>query len=160
MMISKIVADAPKSNNASEDDRILPKPPISTIENEKIPKPAIDLEIIYSTPMIISEEKHIYSCIGDHENLIKFLDFIKTMGTIKNMTFKRAVYQKHDILTILTEKQKEILITAHRYGYYDYPKKINSEELSEKVDISRATMVEHLRKAEGRIVNEILTGYS
>ena len=69
-------------------------------------------------------------------------------------------YQKHDILSVLTEKQRDILITAHENGYYDYPKKINSEKLSEKVKVSKATLVQHLRKAEGRLLSEILTGYS
>ena len=75
------------------------------------------------------------------------------------MTFKKAAYQKHDILSVLTEKQREILVAAQKYGYYDYPKKISSELLSKKVNISRATLVQHLRKAEGRILAEIMAGY-
>jgi predicted DNA binding protein len=75
------------------------------------------------------------------------------------MTFKKAAYQKHDIISILTDKQKEILIAANKHGYYDYPKKINSEQLAKKVNLSKATLVQHLRKAEGRLMANIFAGY-
>ncbi|HVQ01679.1 MAG TPA: helix-turn-helix domain-containing protein, partial [Candidatus Thermoplasmatota archaeon] len=118
-----------------------------------------DLDLIFTTPCIISYEKHIYSIIGTQENLSTFIEQFKKYGKILNMTFKKAAYQKHDILSVLTEKQREILVAAQKYGYYDYPKKISSELLSKKVNISRATLVQHLRKAEGRILAEIMAGY-
>ena len=120
-----------------------------------------DLDLIYTKPSIISNEKITISCIGDNESLTRFIELIKIhAGKIENMTFKKAVYQKQDIISVLTDKQREILITAHKNGYYDYPKKINSERLSKKVNIGKATLVQHLRKAEGRLLGEILAGYS
>jgi predicted DNA binding protein len=119
-----------------------------------------DLDVIITTPWIVSNEKHTYSIIGAQHDLLKYIELIKTYaGTIINMTFHKASYQKHDILSVLTNKQKDILITAHKYGYYKYPKKINSNRLSEKVKISRATLLEHLRKAEERLMDDILAGY-
>jgi predicted DNA binding protein len=120
-----------------------------------------ELDLIYSTPTIISEDRFVLSVIGENENLKKFIELMKiNAGKIVNMSFKKAVYQRQDMLSILTDKQKEVLMTAHKYGYYDYPKKINSEGLAKKVSIGRATLVQHLRKAEGRIVAEIMDGYS
>jgi len=120
-----------------------------------------DIDLIYTTPSLISNKKIIVSVIGDQKALTKFIELVKThAGKIENMIFKRAAYQKHDILSVLTDKQKEVLVAAHKFGYYDYPKKINSKQLSEKVKISKPTMVQHLRKAEGRILGEIMAGYS
>jgi predicted DNA binding protein len=118
-----------------------------------------NLDLIWTTPMFFSEKKQTFSCIGEQEDILKFIELIKKVGKIENMTFQKAVYQKHEILSVLTEKQREILITANQYGYYDYPRKITSEQLSRKVNISKPTLVQHLRKAEGRIMANILAGY-
>ena len=119
----------------------------------------LKLDLIWTTPIIISEEKLIYSCIGDQENLLKFIEIMKKYGKIGNMRFQKAAYQEHDILSVLTDKQREILIAAEKHGYYKYPRKINSEELAQKIGISKGTTVEHLRKAEERLVTNIVGGY-
>lgn len=118
-----------------------------------------DLDLIQSSPTIIAQDKITVTMLGENENLNRFLDYIKKgENKILSINVYRASYQKHDLLNVLTEKQRDILKAAHQFGYYDYPKKINSEKLSKKVDVSKATLVQHLRKAEGRIMNEILTG--
>ena len=107
----------------------------------------------------MSNERSVNSVIGSHDNLNRFIETMKKMGNVVNMTFKKAEYQKQDILSVLTEKQRKILVTANKYGYYDYPKKINSEQLSEKVNISKSTLIQHLRKAKGRLIKNIVAGY-
>jgi predicted DNA binding protein len=118
-----------------------------------------NLDLIWSTPSYISGDKTIISCIGEDEDLRKFMDLIKNLGPITNVSFKKAAYQEHDILSCLTDKQREIIIAAKQNGYYDMPRKISSEDLSKKVGISKATLLEHLRKAEVRLMENILTGY-
>jgi predicted DNA binding protein len=129
-------------------------------ENRELFK-EFDLNLINTTPFFVSTNKHIYSVIGENKSLNKYIELIKErIGNIQNMTFKRSAYQKHDILSVLTDKQREMLISAHKFGYYDLPKKINSEQLSKKVNVSKPTLLQHLRKAEGRIFDEIIIGYS
>jgi predicted DNA binding protein len=118
-----------------------------------------DIDLIHSTPCMISEEKHTYSMIGEQKNIAKFIEQLKKYGNIGNMRFQKAAYQKHDILTVLTDKQKDVLIAAKKHGYYNYPRKIKSEELAQKIGISKNTAIEHLRKAEERIMENILAGY-
>ncbi|HSV42681.1 MAG TPA: helix-turn-helix domain-containing protein, partial [Methanomassiliicoccales archaeon] len=99
--------------------------------------------------------------LGDQEDLKRFVELIRpSAAKIVNMTFKRATYQKKDVLSVLTDKQRKTVAAAYEHGYYDYPKKIGSEELAKKIGISKGTMMEHLRKAEGRLLREILTGRS
>jgi predicted DNA binding protein len=120
-----------------------------------------DLDLIQGTPTIIAQDKITVTMMGENENLNKFIEMLKKNGMkILNMNITNAAYQKHNLLNVLTDKQRNILITAHKHGYYDYPKRINSQDLAKKVDIGKATLVQHLRKAEGRLMGEILTGYS
>jgi DNA-binding XRE family transcriptional regulator len=111
-----------------------------------------NLNLIYATPIIMSSERYTISVIGDQENLTKFVELAKTyIGKIENMTFKKAAYQRHDILSVL--------ITAQKHGYYRYPRKIKPEELAKKIGISKGTAIEHLRKGEERIMEDIVAGH-
>jgi hypothetical protein len=118
-----------------------------------------DIDIIWDTPSIFTKDKMTISVTGTEKNLKKFLEVIKNLGEIKSISFKKATFNEQTILSCLTEKQKEILIVAKKNGYYSYPRKINSQELSEKIGLSKPTVVQHLRKAEVRLVSNILTGY-
>jgi predicted DNA binding protein len=118
-----------------------------------------ELNLIYTAPSLISEDKVIVSFISDQKDMTRFVELVKAnIGKVVNMTFKQSTYEKKDILSILTDKQREIMTAAYRYGYYDIPRRISSEQLSEKVSISKPTLFEHLRKAERRILTEILAG--
>jgi len=128
-------------------------------EDEKGSFKEFDFDVIYTTPILMSKEKYVQSVIGDTESLNKFIEMNKKMGKVLNMSFTKAAYQRHDIVSILTDKQKEILIAANKHGYYDYPKKINSQQLADKVNLSKPTLVQHLRKGEGRLMENIFSGY-
>jgi predicted DNA binding protein len=119
-----------------------------------------DLGLIHTIPTIISPEKFTLSMMGEQKNLSDFVEMIRNAGTILKMSFRRAAYQKADILAVLTDKQREVMVAAFQNGYYDFPKRISSKELCRKVSISKPTLLQHMRKAEGRILKEIMTGYS
>ena len=118
-----------------------------------------NIDIIWDTPSIFTKEKMAMSVVGNEENLKKFLEVIKNMGEITKISFTKPTFHEQSILSCLTEKQREILIEAKKNGYYSYPRKINSGQLSEKIGLSKPTVVQHLRKAEVRLISNILAGY-
>ena len=87
------------------------------------------------------------------------MGIINKLGEVKQMHVQPASFHQEDMLANLTKRQREVLIAAKRYGYYDYPRRMNAEELAKRVGVSKATVVEHLRKAEGRLVASLLAGY-
>jgi predicted DNA binding protein len=118
-----------------------------------------ELNLIYTAPSLISEDRVIISFISNQKDMMKFVEVVKAyVGKVVNISFKQSTYEKKDLLSVLTGKQREIMTAAYRYGYYDIPKGISSDQLSEKVNISKPTLLEHLRKAERRIFTEMLAG--
>jgi predicted DNA binding protein len=118
-----------------------------------------NIDIIWDTPSIFTKEKMIISVTGNEENLKRILDLFKNIGKVTKISFVKPIFNEETILSYLTDKQREILIEAKKNGYYNYPRKINSEELSKKIGLSKPTVIQHLRKAEDRIVSNILAGY-
>lgn len=56
----------------------------------------------------------------------------------------------------LTDRQREVLETAHRMGYFDHPKGANAGEVASTLDITTATFSEHLSAAQSKLLDAIL----
>lgn len=56
----------------------------------------------------------------------------------------------------LTDRQKEVLETAHAMGYFDHPKGANASEVAEELGITQATFTEHLSAAQRKLLTSIL----
>jgi hypothetical protein len=67
-------------------------------------------------------------------------------------------YAFHDSpLNALTEKQREVITASYNLGYYNIPKKIDSERLAKKLGIHKSALVDHRRRAEQRLLTKYLT---
>jgi len=115
-----------------------------------------DFDLLYDIPTVLNSERLMYSVIGEEKNLRKFLRMLKLLGTVEKTVFKQADYRGVGITQALTEKQNYILSQAKRWGYYEYPRKIGTDELARRVGVSRTTLVEHLRKTENKIMEKIM----
>ena len=118
-----------------------------------------DMDVIWDTPTRMNQDEVVFSVIGEEAQLKKIVTYMKLIGTVEQISFTSSFLDGLDMLSFLTEKQRHVMIAAKKHGYYEYPRKINSEQLSKRVGISKATTVEHLRKAEQRIMNHYLAGY-
>src|SRR3989338_5052970 len=64
------------------------------------------------------------------------------------------------VMTNITEKQKNALHLAIKEGYYNFPQKIDLENLSKLMRISRITYQEHLHKAEQKVLRSLIGEFS
>ncbi|MFD1515007.1 helix-turn-helix domain-containing protein [Halomarina rubra] len=60
------------------------------------------------------------------------------------------------LLTTLTDRQREVLKTAFELGYYDVPRDATHESIARELDVATSTIDEHLRKAEARLFGTLL----
>ena len=115
-----------------------------------------DLDVIWDSPSFVEKDRVIRSCIGDEINLRKFVDKMGKFGEITKIAHKKSNYKETNLTSHLTDKQKEILNIAKREGYYKLPRKINGDGLARKIGCSKATVLEHLRRIENKIMNNLV----
>ncbi|WP_418284604.1 helix-turn-helix domain-containing protein [Halorubrum sp. DTA46] len=56
-------------------------------------------------------------------------------------------------LDTLTTTQREVYEHAREAGYYEWPREASTRELADDLDVSKTTLLEHLRKAESKLLD-------
>jgi predicted DNA binding protein len=120
---------------------------------------SIDVESGYLFPPIgISEGKIKITFIGNKGQVRTFLEKVDAAQIhYRVVMLTDADFSLFSPLNQLTDKQREVLLVAFKNGYYDIPRRINTKQLSEKFGIGNATLAEHLRKAERRLLINLLS---
>jgi len=54
----------------------------------------------------------------------------------------------------LSARQREVFELARQEGYYTWPREVSATELADDLEVSKATLLEHLRKAEVKLLGE------
>jgi hypothetical protein len=109
-------------------------------------------------PLAIRDGKIKLSFLGNSKQVSTFLEKMDARGVnYRVVMLTEASFGPDSPLTQLTDKQREVLITAYKLGYYDIPRRINSDQLDARLKIGNSTLVEHLRKAERRLLVQVLT---
>jgi len=79
-------------------------------------------------------------------------------GFLQSLHDKGILYRISEIAKMtqeraLTSKQERVLKSALEMGYYEFPKRISTEELSKALGLAPSTISEILRRAERRIIS-------
>jgi predicted DNA binding protein len=108
-------------------------------------------------PLGIGDGKVKFSFLGSELQIKEFMEKINAIGIkYRVVLLADADFSPVSVLNQLTQKQREVLIAAYKFGYYDIPRKITSEQLAKKLGLVDSTVVEHLRKAEQRLITHLL----
>lgn len=59
------------------------------------------------------------------------------------------------VLPDLSPRQREALVTAHEFGYYDIPREATTADLGAAMGVDRRTAEEHLRRAENKLLGAL-----
>jgi predicted DNA binding protein len=108
-------------------------------------------------PLGMGDGKVKFSFLGNEPQIKAFLESIDQIGVhYKILLLSDLNFSPVSPLSQLTVKQRDVLLTAYKLGYYDIPRRITSEALAKKLGLGDATVVEHLRKAELRLIKQII----
>lgn len=59
------------------------------------------------------------------------------------------------VVSLLTDRQREVLDIALDLGYYEVPRQATHRDLAEQLELSTGTVGEHLQKIESKVFNAI-----
>lgn len=58
--------------------------------------------------------------------------------------------------SLLSDRQREAFQIAQDRGYYEWPREVSAQKLAAELDLSKTTFLEHLRKAEAKLLEQVL----
>lgn len=102
---------------------------------------------------VLGRQREYNVLVFRRDDLKNIIDDLEGFGTV---TLGKLEEFKASTDSALTERQREVVTEALTRGYYDWPRKITNEELATELGISRATLHEHLRKAEHTLLSSAL----
>lgn len=125
-----------------------------------------DCNLFCVSPVVHSEGWEYYELIAfDHGDLENLFDRL-TDGRFEFKIIRKTpmngplaalmTLPTEALLSSLTEKQMGALISAYRNGYYRFPRRIDVKGLAVRQRVPRTTFQEHLRKAQNKIMDQIM----
>ncbi|MDG5817314.1 helix-turn-helix domain-containing protein [Natronococcus sp. A-GB7] len=116
---------------------------------------------VHSAPVRIEDgsEKWKLCFAGDRSGIEASLDDVReTTGaevTVTSITTADAPGRstRTQRLDTLTTAQREVFEHARETGYYEWPRETTTRELADDLDIAKSTLLEHLRRAESKLLD-------
>jgi predicted DNA binding protein len=96
------------------------------------------------------DKRHILNFIAETKKVSKYV----ILESVKETKLKDIYYTR--LLPQLSPKQKEAMTLAFEEGYYNWPKKTDFQKLSQRMKLSVSTFREHLKKAEKKILPDLI----
>lgn len=90
----------------------------------------------------------------DRESLKAIVEGLQELGTVQVERLRPFTGSS----SLLSSRQAEALELAYEAGYYDWPRRTDAETLADQLGVGHTTFLEHLRKAEEKIIGEVLGG--
>lgn len=111
----------------------------------------------FDYPIVFENDALTFNMVGSQEDFHTFVTDASEKGWGLEI-LSVCDYNPHvsGIFDILTPRQKKILLESYRQGYFDLPRKINANDLAEKMGMHKTTLLEHIHKAEKRLIGHLL----
>ncbi len=127
-----------------------------------VPKPPKDIKqpkmLMARPPDFLDVDRMKVEMIGKENEIKKLVHYANKWGdnSFKILGLTSIDSKGESLLSKLTSRQRQMLLTAYALGYYDVPRRISSDGLSRHLNVDKSTIVEHLRKAERKLIGSII----
>ena len=113
---------------------------------------------LYTSPVIQRDGFEVYDIITEEpKKVVKLIEKLDVIGEVKVFEIGRVMHEKPSFN--LTDKQSRALQIAVSHNFYDWPRKVSLDEISAMVGMKRRTFQENLRKAEAKVIPQLVNGF-
>lgn len=118
---------------------------------------AHEYALIIQTPIEFTDQGGLSTTVvGTHEMLRKAMEDLPDSITISIEQVGQYSPEKGNVLSILTDRQREVFQMAVELGYYEIPRRATHEDIADQLGCAPSTVDEHLRKAESRVLSALV----
>lgn len=109
--------------------------------------------MLHGVDTVYGNERVFNILVFHRDHLDTILDELgETVGTAELLKITSSPTDE----PLLSPRQEEVVREAFELGYFDWPRKTDAQDLADHLDISHATMLEHLRKGEKKLLKWFL----
>ncbi|RLM49681.1 helix-turn-helix domain-containing protein [Halorubrum sp. Atlit-28R] len=112
--------------------------------------------IVFETPITHTDNGLKITMSGDEQTLHRVISEIPSDIELTLLRKGERKPRECEIISLLTERQIEVLTVAVEGGYYETPRGTTHEKIAAQIGVTTTTVSEHLRKIEHRVFSEIV----
>ncbi|QLG29552.1 helix-turn-helix domain-containing protein [Halorarum halophilum] len=109
----------------------------------------------YRMTIHLSPETHVRRVIDAVKAIYPAADLLKRRQIARRD--ETAEHVSHVLASDLTDRQRAALEAAYHAGFFEWPRDAAGEAVAESLDIAPSTFHQHLRKAEGKVFESLLS---
>lgn len=118
---------------------------------------AQEYALIVQTPITFTDRGGLSTTVvGTHEMLREATAAMPDGVEFSVTQIGEYAPENRDVLSTLTDRQREVFRTAVDLGYYEIPRRATHEDIAERLACAPSTVDEHLRKAESRVLSSLV----
>lgn len=96
------------------------------------------------------------SIIGSQDQIGRSVEGMISAGMNVELERLKEYSGSESTMELLTDRQREVVRTAHSLGYYDVPRSASTEDVARELDLDPSTVAEHLQRAERHLMGDVL----
>ncbi|WP_425498785.1 helix-turn-helix domain-containing protein [Haloplanus salilacus] len=154
------VLGAVESRDGITSLRVMQRSDDTTVTQFETDEPLLLLSIQESgapleLPLTIRDGQALIELTASRDRLSEFGDQLEAFGMSYTLN---EVYDAVEQPDLLTDQQRELLVTAAESGYYDTPRECTLTELADEVGLAKSTASVTLHRAEESVIKQFVTG--
>ncbi len=142
-----------RTNQATADISYLIKLEIPDLTNELPPLHELNVS---NEEITVNGHGLDISFVGTQEALSYVVSQYIDAGIPMDLRAMTDYHGPTGVLDALTDRQREVVRTAHEMGYYEIPRQVPTEEIAAELDLDQSTVSEHLQRAERNLLRHAL----